>query len=465
MAEALSPADRASLAAEQGPVHMSVGGLLVFGAGPGLSYDAVVERVRARLHLLPRYRQRLRSAAPGLANPEWADDADFDLGRHVRVVTVPAPGDGERLGELVGHELARRLERDRPLWELTIVEGVAGGRTALLAKMHHALVDGVAAVDIGTVLLDPSPEPLDVPEAEPWQPKAFDRNEHLLRLSRGPLERARRLPWDRTLRALADPRRAPEELRRATEDLLRATDVMVELARTRPQAPPTPLNVGIGPNRRYATRRVDLAALKAVAKPRGATVNDAVLAIVAGMLRRYLLAAGEPLEPSPVALVPVSVRQPGDGAGNRISTVLIELPVGEADPEACLDAVRGRTRALKDSAAVRAGALLVGATGWAPPLMSNALARAMGGVRAFNLVVSNVPGPQQPFYLNGERLLEVYPAVPLNPASQGLSVGVLSYDGGVHAGLLADRDLHPPLPAAAQAFADAAAELLAPAPD
>jgi hypothetical protein len=140
--------------------------------------------------------------------------------------------------------------------------------------------------------------------------------------------------------------------------------------------------------------------------------------------------------------------------------VLVELPVAEADPGARLDAVHRRTRALKDSAAVRAGALLVGATGWAPPLMSSALARAMGGVRAFNLVVSNVPGPQQPFFLNGERLLEVYPAVPLNPASQGLSVGVLSYDGGVHAGLLADRDLRPPLPAAARAFAGAAAELL-----
>jgi WS/DGAT/MGAT family acyltransferase len=443
--QALSPADRASLAAEQGPVHMSIGGLLVFASGPGLSHDAIVERVRARLHLLPRYRQRLRSPAPGLANPEWADDADFDLGRHVRVTRLPEPGDDERLGELVGHELSRRLERDRPLWELTIVEGLAGDRTALLAKMHHALVDGVAAVDIGTVLLDPAPEPLELPEAPPPGPEGR--------------RRALRLPWEDRLRALADPRRAPEELRRATEDLMSATGVMAELARTRPQAPRTALNGGIGPNRRYATQRLELAALKAVAKPRGATVNDAVLAIVAGMLRRYLQDAGDPLEPSPVALVPVSVRQPGDGAGNRISTVLVELPVAEADPDARLDAVRRRTSALKDSAAVRAGSLLVGATGWAPPLVSNALARAMGGVRAFNLVVSNVPGPQQPFFLNGERLLEVYPAVPLNPASQGLSVGVLSYDGGVYAGLLADRDLRPPLSAAARAFAGAAAEL------
>ena len=461
MAEALSPADRSSLAAEQGPVHMSVGGLLVFKAGPGLSYDAVVERVRERLHLLPRYRQRVRSPAPGIANPAWIDDEDFDLGRHVRAATLPAPGDDERLGEFAGHELSRRLDRSRPLWELTIIEGLQGGRTAILARMHHALVDGVAAVDIGTVLLDPSPEPLELPPPEEWEPRRYERVKHLARLPLTPLDRARRLPWEDRRRTLADPRRAAEELRRATDDLRSATEVALELARTRPQAPPTPLNDGIGPNRRYATARLDLDALKAVAKPRGATVNDAVLAIVTGMLRRYLVAAGTPLRPPPVALVPVSVRQAGDEGGNRISTVLVELPVDEEDPIARLEAVHRRTRALKDSAAVRAGALLVGATGWAPPLMSVALARSLGGVRAFNLVVSNVPGPQQPFYLNGERLLEVYPAVPLNPANQGLSVGVLSYDGGVYAGLLADRDLHPPLAAAGQAFRDAAAELLA----
>jgi diacylglycerol O-acyltransferase len=456
MAEPLSPADRSSLAAEQGPVHMSVGGLLVFGSGPGLGYDAVVERVRSRLHLLPRYRRRLQSPAPGLANPVWADDPDFDLGRHVRVVTLPPPGDEGRLGELVGHELSRRLDRSRPLWELTIVDGLAGGRTALLVKMHHALVDGIAAVDIGTVLLDPTPEPLELPvPEEPWTPDAYDRTRHLARLWRPTAEQATRLAKEGVQRALApDPRRVAAELWRATE-------TFTELARTRPQAPMTPLNEGIGPNRRYATSRFGLAELKTVVKARGATVNDGVLAIVAGMLRRYLQAAGSELRAPPVALVPVSVRAPGDEGGNRISTVLVELPVDEADAAARLAAIRERTAELKDSAAVRAGALLVGAGGWAPPLVSSTVARAMGGVRAFNLVVSNVPGPQQPFYLNGERLLEVYPAVPLNPASQGLSVGVLSYDGAIHAGLLADRDLDPPLPVAAQAFAGAATELLA----
>jgi WS/DGAT/MGAT family acyltransferase len=220
----------------------------------------------------------------------------------------------------------------------------------------------------------------------------------------------------------------------------------------------TPLNRPIGPNRRYATARAGLAELKVAAKAHGATVNDAILAIVAGALRRYL--ADDPPDVRPVALVPVSVRQPGEEGGNRMSTVLVDLPTDEADPVARLTTINAAMRELKNSAAVRAGALILGATGWAPPLVSSTLARALSGMRAFNLVVSNIPGPQQPFWLNGQQLLETYPAVPLNPANQGLSVGVLSYDGGVHFGLLADRDLVPPLAAMHAALEEAIAVLL-----
>jgi WS/DGAT/MGAT family acyltransferase len=215
----------------------------------------------------------------------------------------------------------------------------------------------------------------------------------------------------------------------------------------------------MGPNRRYAMARASLADLKAAAKAAGGTVNDAILAAVAGMLGRLFELAGETPSRPPVALVPVSVRREGEEGGNRISTVLVDLPTDVADPAERVARIAATMRELKDSAAVRAGALLVGASGWAPPLVSSTLARAMGGVRAFNLVVSNIPGPQQPFYLNGRRLLETYPAVPLNPASQGLSVGVLSYDGGVFFGLLADRDLDPPVDAARDALAEALAEL------
>jgi WS/DGAT/MGAT family acyltransferase len=250
--------------------------------------------------------------------------------------------------------------------------------------------------------------------------------------------------------------------RRAADDLRRATDVITELARARPQAPMTTLNTGISPNRRYAIARADLAALKAAGKLAGGTVNDALLAVVAGMLARYLDYTGrKPGDSAPVALVPVSIRgEDDDSLGNQISTVFVDLPVDTTDPLEQVRSLSATMQELKESSAVRAGALMVGATGWAPPAVSSMLVRAMGGVRAFNLVVSNVPGPQQPFYLGGSRLLEVYPVVPLNPANQGLSVGILSYDGGVYFGLLADRDLDPPLPRAADALRASLAELL-----
>jgi diacylglycerol O-acyltransferase / wax synthase len=445
MAEGLSPADRSSLAAEQGPVSMAVGGVLVFESEIG--HERLIGRIGSRLHLIPRYRQRLQQAASGITNPVWVDDDHFDIRWHVRVTRLSAPGSDAQLAELIGTEMSRRLDRARPLWEVTLVEGLEGGRCAVLAKMHHALVDGVAAIDIGTVILDPTPEPLDLRADTEWAPKPYDRRKHLARMMTVPVLRAQRALLESAQRALTtDPRRAADDLRRATE-------LLTQLARTRPAAPMTSLNRGIGPNRGYALQTAPLQALKDAAKPHGATVNDAILAAVAGMLR--VVAPGV----DPVALVPVSVRQAGDEGGNRFSTVLVDLPAHEPDPVARMEAVHEQMARLKDSAAVRAGALLVGASGWAPPLVSSTLARAMSGVRAFNLVVSNLPGPQQPFYLDGVRLERVHPVVPLNPSSQGLTVGVLSYDGTVCFGLLADRALDPPLDEVSQALRDALAEL------
>ncbi len=456
MAEQLSPSDRSSLAAERGPVNMAVGAALVFDAGPGVEYGAVVERLRSRMHLIPRYRQRIEEALPGgLTQPVWVDDTSFDPAWHVRHATLPAPGSDAELAAFVGREFSRRLDRSRPLWELYVVDGLADNRVALVPKMHHALVDGVAAIDVGTVLLDPTEEPIDIDPSEgEWEPQPYERKRHMARLAATPFLRAQRLMLDTATRALDTSPRS------AATDLKRASELVAELTRTRPQAPMTPLNRPISPNRRFAIVRADLAQLKAAGKAAGGTVNDALLAVVAGMMRSYL--AGLAIEGDPVALVPVSVRREDERGelGNRISTVFVDLPVHVSDPVERLRLVAATMAELKDSAAVRAGAMIVGATGLAPPAISSVMVRAMGGVRACNLVVSNIPGPQQPFYLAGSRLREIFPVVPLNPPNQGLSVGILSYDGGVFFGLLADAELDPPVEHAAAMLEAALAELI-----
>jgi diacylglycerol O-acyltransferase / wax synthase len=458
--EELSPADRSSLAAERGPINMAVGGLLLFESEPPLTRAMVRDRISERVHLVPRLRQRLEEAPLGIANPVWVDDVNFDLDWHVRQASLPEPGAEAELSSLLAREFSHRLDRSRPLWEATLIEGLEDNRKALLMKVHHALVDGMAAIGMAALVLDPSQEPLELPgPQEPWEPRGYDMRRHVTRLASRPLSRAPRLMLEGMLRALdPDPRRAAGDMRRATE-------VALELARARPQAPMSPLNRPISPNRRYAFAHTDLATIKQASRTAKATVNDVLLAVVTGMLGRYLAAAGPEAFPfgqrPPVALVPVSVRAGTEAGelGNRISTVFVDLPIAERDLVARIEAISVQTRQLKESAAVRAGALVVGAAGWAPPLVSGMLARAMGTVRAFNLVVSNIPGPQQPFYLAGVRLEEVYPVVPLNPTNQGLAVGIVSYDGLVCFGLLADRDLEPPLSTAAAGLIAALGEL------
>lgn len=455
MREELSPSDRSALAAERGPINMAVGGLLVFAPDPPLTRELVRSRIAERIHLIPRLRQRLEEPPLGIANPVWTDDTAFDLDWHVRQASLPAPGDESELGAFVGREFSHRLHRSRPLWEATLIEGLSEGRTALLMKVHHALVDGLAALGMAALVLDPTEEPLEIPPPESeWEPQRYDVRRHVTRLATRPLTRAARPMVEGMLRALdPDPVRAATDTRRAFADLRRGTEVALELARTRPQAPLTPLNRPISPNRRYGVVHGELATVKRVAKQAGGTVNDALLAAVAGMLHSYL-GAEDVSAHTPVALVPVSVRPQGESSelGNKISTVFVDLPSAEADPLERIRAIHAQTRELKESAAVRAGALMVGASGWAPPLVSGMLARAMGSVRAFNLVVSNLPGPQQPLYLKRARVQEIYPVVPLNPGNQGLTVGILSYNGVICFGLLADRDLDPPLSKAADAL-------------
>lgn len=431
---------------------MHVGAVCVFDGRVEL--EAVVRRLRERIHLIPRYTMRLEEAPLGLANPVWEEDERFDVERHVRRVALPAPGGDAELCELAGQVLSEPLDRSRPLWQMTVVEGLPRGRSGIVAKMHHALADGLAAVDVSTVILDPTPEGLDIPPPESREPVERGpaaRLEQLTRIASAQLDLPRKLAREAVARTV-DPRSYARQVRSAA-------GVVGELARVRPQAPDTRLNTEIGRERRFALARCRLDDVKAIRRITGTTVNDVLLAIVALMLSEYL---GEEAPEKAVALVPVSVRteeERGEG-GNRISTVFVDLPL-RGEPLERVRQINLAMNEVKGSAQVRAGALIVGATGLAPPIVSSLAVRAMSGPRMFNLVVSNVPGPQQTFYLDGVPLLEVFPAVPLNPRNQALSIGIVSYDGGVRFGLLADRDALPDLDAAASGLQSAAETLLA----
>jgi len=464
---------------------MHVGGVLVLGGR--VSEATVVRRIAERIHLIPHYRMRLVPSAPGgLLNPVWEDDPAFDPARHVRTVPWPDPGGDAELGRVMGAEMSERLDRSRPLWEIVVVDDASRGRTALIVKMHHALVDGIAAIGVGTIIFDPTPEPLDLPP--PSGPPEQQQRVWLEELTRlmPQLPAARRLemveplmrrvppelvPDRRALQRMAAaqfdvPRRlarsAVERARRldprqAHRRVAEGVELVRDLARVRPAAPATRLNAEIGPDRLFALGRARLDDVKRVRAATGATVNDILLTAVALTLGEYL---GEDAPETVVALVPVSVRSDAHQGelGNRISTVFVDLPLS-GPPLGRLAAISHAMRDVKSSAQVRAGALIVGAAGLAPPLVSGLAARAMGAPRIFNLVVSNVPGPQQTFYLDGVPLLEVYPAVPLNPRNQALAVGILSYDGGVYFGLLADRAALPDVADAAYGLEGAVARL------
>jgi diacylglycerol O-acyltransferase / wax synthase len=451
--ERLSPSDMSSLLAERGPIHVHVGATTIMeGEPPG--FDDLLEHVDSRLGLVPRFRQRVTPTPLGLTNPEWADDPDFDVRWHVRHSALPRPGTIAQLRDYVGRVMSEPLDLQRPLWQLYMIEGVDGDRHAYLSKTHHALVDGVSAVDVGTILLDPDPEgtekPIPEQPAEPDEPSpemlfvraASDR-------IRQPLRAARKA----ALEAITMPAGTASRVMRTAEGF-------VGLAAGGPSCPPSPLNVEIGRDRRVAFARGKLQTIKEARGETGATVNDVILAVATGALRRLLAARGDDIPGHLVALVPVSVRRPDEHLelGNRISTILVRLPLGEDDPARRLELIRDETARLKRSEQARAASLIIEATGWTPPTINRLLSELMARPRVFNLVVSNVPGPQMPFYLLGRRLLEVYPFVPLSPQGHALSIGVVSYDGGVFFGLVGDRWAVPDVDELATALDAALAE-------
>jgi WS/DGAT/MGAT family acyltransferase len=469
----LSPLDASFLFAESRTQPMHVGAVMTFAPpDPGTSGptafdpDAFVALIGRRLALVPRYRQKVREVPGHLGLPVWVDDPDLDLQYHVRRSALPRPGTDAQLHELVGRLIARRLDRTRPLWEIYLVEGLEGGRFAVVTKTHHAMVDGLASMDVGALLLDPTPEPRETPD-DAWRP--------------APEPSALELATDAVLAAWQRPRtvldvvtRAGADAREVVAGLERAATTLASVTAGRPVHP---LNTVIGEQRRFATAPTTLADHRAVRAACGGTVNDVVLAVVAGALRRWMMTRGEPLtaRTSVRALVPVSVRArrgtpDGDTAaavsGNSISAYFVDLPVGEPDP------LRRLARVSRAMAAHKASGQAVGATtlirlaGLAPVALHSLGVRLTSefSSQLYNVLVTNVPGPPRPLYALGARMLDMHPVVPL-AGGQAVSLGVTSYDGGMYYGLTADRDAMPDVDVLAVAVTDALAELVGAARD
>jgi WS/DGAT/MGAT family acyltransferase len=459
LADRLSSLDVSFLYLEESVTPMHVGAVSVFALPEegGFDYDRLVQHIRERIAFVPRYRQRVRTVPGGLASPVWVDDETFDISYHVRRSALPRPGTDDQLYELAARIMSRPLDRRRPLWEMYLVEGLQGGRFAILTKTHHAMVDGVAAVDIGQVILDPSPQPRETP-TDTWRPAGEPSGVELVA---GAV-----VDWVRRPPGLLDAvRTGVLDVRRTFGRLVGATGGVLAMARTVSRsAPGSPLNVPIGEQRRYATADTELDDYKAIRKAHGGTVNDVVLAVVAGAMREWLMTRGEAVTASTVvrAMVPVSVRtEEEDGApGNHISTYLVDLPVGEPSPVIRLHRVSYAMQAHKESGQAIAADALVGVAGFTPPTLHALGARVVSGLsrRLFNVVVTNVPGPQFPLYAAGARLLAPYPVVPL-ARGQAVSVGLTSYDGGVFYGLNADRDAMTDVAVLAECITDSLAEL------
>ncbi len=460
MTDRLNPLDVSFLYLETPTTAMHVVGVATFQPpDSGFDYDRLVELIGQRIALVPRYRQKVRMVPGRLANPVWVDDEDFDLTYHVRRSALPRPGTDAHLRELVGRLMSRQLDRNRPLWETYLVEGLSGGRIAIITKTHHAMVDGVSAVDIGTVMLDVTPTPREVP-VDDWRPQATPGPLGMVVGAVGDLVRRPTQAVDTARSAVVDARATAGRVAEVAGGVLSSVR---SIARS---APDSPLNARIGQQRRFGMAATRLDDYRAVRRAHGGTVNDVVLATVTGALRTWLLTRGEAVTPSTVvrAMVPVSVRgdDSGRGAtGSRVSSYFVDLPVGEASALVRLHQVAFAMRGHEESGQSVGADALVQLSGFAPPTIHALGARVAAGMsrRAFNLVVTNVPGPQFPLYAAGAQMLEMYPVVPL-AMGQAVSIGLTSYDGGVYYGLNADRDALPDVDVLAQCLEESLAELV-----
>ena len=451
----LTGLDSSFLHLEDATSHMHVASVMVF-EGPPPPYDELLAAFERRLPLVPRYRQRLAFVPLGQGRPKWVDDPHLNLRYHVRSTALPSPGSEHQLKDLAGRVFSQQLDRDKPLWEVWLVEGLVDDRFAVLSKTHHALVDGVSGVDIVSVLFDTSPEPAAPPDAgDRWLPRPLPSAAQLL--GEALVERAT-VPGEitRTLRAIV---RGPRRILEGARDAAVGLGAMA-WAGLNP-APASPYNKPIGPHRRFTWVRADLNDIKAIKDALGGTVNDVVLATVAGGLGKHLRRRGQNTDGLELkAMVPVSVRQEVErGAlGNRVAAMMAPLPVWCQEPVARLDIVSEQLKDLKSGSQAVGAQVLTDLSGFAPPTIMGQASRVMSRQRFFNLVVTNVPGPQFPLYLLGRRMLDPFPMVPL-ASGQGVGVALLSYNGRINFGLVGDFDLLWDLDDFALDIEDALAEL------
>jgi diacylglycerol O-acyltransferase len=457
----LTGLDASFLHLEDDRTHMHVAAVMTF-AGEPPSYDAVVDAIDARLDLVPRYRQKLAFVPFSQGRPRWIDDPHFNLRYHVRMTALPEPGGEEDLKRLAGRVFSQPLDRDKPLWELWLVDGLDGGeRFALLSKTHHALVDGISGVDIASVLFDTDPE-AGLPStgngsAKRWLPQPPPSAAQLLG------------------EALVERATAPGEIARGARALFRAPRRIASAALHRAvglgamawaglsPAPPTPYNQRIGPHRRFTWVRMELADIKAIKNSLGGTVNDVMLATVAGALGQHLRRRGVDVSGMELkAMVPVSVRadEARGQLGNQVAAMMAPLPVGCDEPHIRYELIHQAMEGIKRSGQAVGAQVLTELTGFAPPTIMDQASRLVMRQRWFNVVVTNVPGPQVPLYLMGHELEDLIPMVPLAP-NQGLGIAIMSYNGRICFGLVGDYDLLYDLEDLERDFSTSLAELAA----
>ncbi len=447
----LGSQDASFLSIEDDKNHMHIGSVGIF-EGPPPEYKDMCRMVGAKLPLVPRYRQRVKFVPLALGRPVWVDDEHFSLSYHLRHSALPHPGSEEQLRNLVGRVMSQQLDRNRPLWEMWIIEGLEQGRWALISKTHHAMVDGVSGADLLRVVLDAERDPRPVAEAE-WRPEPEPAGAELVAET---VARRAMSPFENLVAIGRHPRALGGH----------ALTAVRGLAAMRGLAVPTPassLNGPIGPHRRWAWARSSLGDVKTVRQAHGGTVNDVVLATITNGFRELLLSRGESVDRSVRTLVPVSVRAPTEKGtyNNRVSAMFASLPVGIEDPLERLASIEEQMQHLKESNQAVAGEVLTSLSGYAPAMLLSLGIRAASALpqRNLNTVTTNVPGPRCTLYAAGRRLLEAFPYVPL-AGTVRIGVAIFSYDGGLNYGVTADYDTAADVEVLSQAIERGMAELV-----